>query len=175
MTIARILFAAVFCLALFAAGLAQKPVKFTSVYTSLGKGCKTLRGGPGQDDASLCPGPDGYKVRVYFSAATMQINAEPRGSDQSASLATLDLGFDDRKTKLEWRLANGKPFAVIMRVPKYADPKPGEYFGKVIGQELKVSGLVGYDIDQTVDTGPGANQKAREAADKGYVKKERIK
>ena len=151
--------------------MAQKPVKFTSVYSSLNKGCKTLRGGPGTDDASLCRGPAGYEVEVYFSAATMQINAEKRGSDKSAGLATLDLTFDDRRTTLEWRLANGKPFAVIMRVPIYAEPAPGEYFGKVIGQQLKVTGLVGYDIDESIDaTTPHANQKAREAADKAYKK-----
>ena len=130
--------------------MAQKPVKFTSVYSSLNKGCKTLRGGPGTDDASLCRGPAGYEVEVYFSAATMQINAEKRGSDKSAGLATLDLTFDDRRTTLEWRLADGKPFAVIMRVR---------------------IGLVGYDIDESIDAAtPHANQKAREAADQAYKK-----
>jgi len=169
MKLKMILWTAAICLGMSGVTLAQKPVRFTSVYSGLNKGCKTLHGSHGTDDAFLCPGPGGYKVRVYYSAATMQINAEPRGSDHSASLATLDLAFDDRKTKLEWRLANGKPFAVIMRQPVYGDPAPGEYFGKVIGWQLKVTGLVGYDVDQTIDAStPKANLSAREAADKAY-------
>jgi hypothetical protein len=161
-----------FCVAaatlmLASGAFAQKAMRFTSVYSSLSRGCKTLRGGDGTDDAFLCRGPGRYKVRVYFSAATMQINAE-RG-DENTSLATLDVGFDQSRTTLEWRLANGKPFAVIMRVPVYGDPKEGEDFGKVKGHQLKITGLAGYDIDQAIDTAtPHANQKAREAADKAY-------
>lgn len=170
MRLDRVVCVTAVCLALTAIAIAQKPVKFTSAYSSLNRRCKTLGGGPpGTDEGSLCTGVGGYKVRVYFSAATMQINAEPRGSDESAYLATLDVGFDERKTTLEWRLADGKPFAVIMRVPIYADPAPGDYFGKVIGHQLKITGLVGYDINETIDvTTPNANLKAREAADKAY-------
>lgn len=150
-----------------AATYAQKPVRFTSAYTRLDGGCKTLRGSGGTDDAFLCKGIGGYKVRVYFSAATMQINAE-RGEENSP-LATLDVGFDQSRMTVEWRLANGKPFAVIMRVPIYADPKPGEYFGPVVGQQLKVIGLGPLEINETVDAATAnANRKARNAADKAY-------
>ena len=151
---------------------AQQPVKFTSVYTTLnGKGCKTLRGGQGTDDATQCKGVGGYDVEVYYSAATMQIGAIRRG-DQIAPIATLDLGFDYSKSRLEWRLANGKPFAIIMRVPLYADPKQGDYFGKVDGQRLIVVGLTGYDISETIDAKlPDANTKAREAADRAFIAK----
>jgi hypothetical protein len=149
------------------ASFAQKAPKFTSAYTSLGSGCKTLHGSNGTDDAFLCKGVGGFKVRVYFSAATMQINAE-RGDD-NIPLATLAVGFDQSKTKLEWRLANGKPFAVIMRVPVYDEPNEGEYFGKVKGHQLKITGLNGQSVDEAVDTAtPQANQKARDAADKSF-------
>jgi hypothetical protein len=167
MKLKRMASLAAIVLALAVLSLAQKPVKFTSAYSSLSKGCKTLHGRSGTDDAYLCNGVGGYKVRVYFSAATMQINAE-RG-DENTPLATLDVAFDDSRTTLEWRLANGKPFAVIMRVPVYGDPAPGEYFGKVTRHQLKITGLAGQEIDQTVDAAtPNANQKAREAADKAY-------
>lgn len=156
-------------LTLTGSAAAQKAVKFTSVYTSLSRGCKTLHGHGGTDDAFLCSGPSGYKVRVYFSAATMQINAEK--GDENTPLATLDVGFDQSHTTLEWRLADGKPFAVIMRTPVYGDPKEGEYFGKVTGHELRIRGLAGREIDMSVDAGtPDANKKAREAADKAYKK-----
>jgi hypothetical protein len=167
MRLKQILCATALVLAATAMAFAQKPVTFTSAYSSLDRGCKTLHGTNGSDDAFLCSGIGGYKVRVYFSAATMQVNAE-RG-DENTSLATLSVGFDQRRTKLEWRLANGKPFAVIMRVPVYADPAEGEYFGKVTGKQLKITGLGGRDIDQTIGAAtPNANTKAREAADKAY-------
>lgn len=147
--------------------------KFTSVYTSLSKGCKTLKGGDGQDDAYICRGAGNYQVRVYYSAASSHINAEIKGKDDSVSLATLSVGFDESKTTLEWRLANGKPFAVIMRQPLYSENvAEGEYFGKVMGQKLVITGLVGFGdaITGEVDAKtPNANAQAREIADKAYA------
>lgn len=149
---------------------AQQSVKFTSVYSRLdGKGCRTLRGGRGTDDAQQCKGVGGYDVEVYYSAATMQIAAIRNRDGQGAGIATLNLDFDYSKTRLEWRLADGKPFAVIMRVPRYGKPKEGEYFGDVLGQEIIVAGLVGYNIDEKIDAKQtAANAKAREAADKAF-------
>jgi hypothetical protein len=163
-------------MALLMAGVAaaQKtvPTKFTSVYTSLSKGCKTLRGRDGQDDAFVCRGAGNYQVRVYYSAASSHILAELKGTDDSVMLATLSVGFDESKTTLEWRLANGKPFAVIMRQPIYSENvAEGEYFGKVIGQQLVINGLVGFEekITGEVDAKtPNANVKARELADNAY-------
>lgn len=155
--------------------LAQKApaaTSFTSVYTSLSKLCKTLKGGDGQDDAYICRGAGNYQVRVYYSAAATQINAEIKGKDDSVSLGMLNMDFDLNKSTLEWRMANGKPFAIIMRQPVYAEAvADGEYFGKVIGQKLMVIGLVGYEdsIKGEVDAKtPGANVKARELADDAY-------
>jgi hypothetical protein len=153
---------------------AQKPAatKFTSVYTSLSKGCKTLKGGDGQDDAFICKGAGNYQVRIYYSAASSHINAELKGTDDSVSLATLSVGYNESKTTLEWRLANGKPFAVIMREPIYSETAAeGEYFGKVMGQKLVVTGLIGFGdaITGEVDAKTAnANVKAREIADKAY-------
>jgi hypothetical protein len=147
--------------------------KFTSVYTNLSRSCKTLPGRDGTDDASLCKGAGNYQVRLYYSAASSHINAEVKGTDDSISLATLSVGFDESKTTLEWRLANGKPFAVIMRRPIYSENvAEGEYFGKVMGQKLVVIGLIGFGdaITGEVDAKtPNANVKARELADKAYT------
>lgn len=162
---------------LFIAGsvLAQKtvPTKFTSVYTSLSKGCKVLKGGDGQDDAFICRGAGNYQVRVYYSAASSHINAELKGTDDSVPLATLSVGYNESKTTLEWRLANGKPFAVIMRQPIYSETvAEGEYYGKVMGQKLVINGLVGFTetVSGEVDAKtPNANAKAREIVDKAYA------
>jgi hypothetical protein len=145
--------------------------EFTSAYTDLNKSCKTIAGTGGTDDASVCRGVGGYQIRVYSSAAALHINAEIKATSESFNLATVSIDFDESKTTVEWRMANGKPFAVILRVPKYGDPTDDNpYFGKVIGQELRIRGLKGYDIDLTMDARqPGANAKARSLADKAYA------
>jgi len=145
--------------------------KFTSVYSNLNKDCRTIHGRNGTDDASVCRGVGGYQIRMYSAAAAFYISAEIKGKDGSFNLATTDNDFDTRKTRIEWRIANGKPFAAIIRVPKYADAtSENPYFGKVIGEELVVAGLDGYDIDLSVDAKePNANIKARELADKAYL------
>ena len=67
-------------------------------------------------------------------------------------------------------MANGKPFAVIMRVYEYGGNDLCATGGKIIGESLIVKGLKGYEqIDGTVDVKtPNANAKARDLADKGY-------
>jgi hypothetical protein len=160
--------------ALIAAGMsvdlsAQKAVRFSSVYSDLTHHCREIPGENGSDGASICRGPAGYQVQLSYSASTTELSAEKRGSDAYVGLASLNYWYDSSKTTFEWRLANGKPFAVIMRVPLYGDPKEGDYFGKVVGYELKVTGLPGFDINEHITaTLPGANKKAREIADKAY-------
>ncbi|MEO8572744.1 MAG: hypothetical protein ABI481_02155 [Pyrinomonadaceae bacterium] len=164
------LYIAIFLILLAGTNFGQAGTRFTSAYTSLGAGCKTLSGKNGTDDASLCRGVGGYQIRVYGSAALVHINAEMKGEEGSESLATLSVDFNESKTRVEWRLANGKPFAVILRVPKYGDPTDDNpYFGKVVGEQLIIRGLKGYEIDLAVDAKTAnANAKARELADKAY-------
>ena len=171
MTPGNALFAITFLILLAGATFAQSPTRFTSVYTSLGSGCKTLSGTNGTDDASLCRGVGGYQIRVYGSAAAVHINAEMKGQEESENLTTLSIDFNESRMRVEWRLANGKPFAVIMRVPKYGDPTDDNpYFGKVVGEELIIRGLKGNEINLTVDAKTAnANLKARSLADKAYA------
>ena len=150
---------------------AKRKTVFTSTYTSLGRGCREIPGENGTDGASICRGPGGYQVRIYYSAAATHINAEIKGKDDSFPLATLALDFDQRKAQVEWRLANGKPFAAVLRVPTYGDPSgDDQYFGKINGQELRIRGLKGHEkIDLAVDGKTAkANERARELADAAY-------
>lgn len=150
-----------------------KAPKFTSIYTSLKTTCKDYDGSNGSDGYSICKGPAGYQVRIYYSASTTQINAEIKGKDDNFPIATANLDFKWEQLKLEWRLANGKPFAVIMRISKYAAAADGEYFGKVIGQELVVAGLKGFEsLSTKIDAKTtGSNGLAREAAGSEYLSK----
>jgi hypothetical protein len=156
---------------------AQKTEKvvFSSVYTNLDKDCKTLKGGEGQDDAYDCKGVGGYRVYVGSSAATQMIQVSMPGKDGLYQLATQNFDFNQAKIKVEWRLANGKPFAVIARFFTYGEEKANEYdyFGKKTGEELKVVGLKGFEeLMTSVDAKtPNANAKARELADNAYREK----
>lgn len=164
----------VLLIAISAICVSAQKTTFTSSYTSLaGKACKFYPGGDGQDGMSLCKGPGGYQVRIYSSAAMTHIVAELKGTDDSFPLANVSVGFNESKSKVEWRLANGKPFAAIFRSPKYSERTDGEAgVGKVIGEELNVIGLKGHESLSTSIDGksPNANVKAREAADAGFKK-----
>lgn len=154
---------------------AQKAPKFTSIYTNLaGKACKFYDGKDGQDGLTLCKGPGKYQVRIYSSATMTHIVAELKGTDDSYSLASVSLDFNQAKSNVEWRLASGVPFAAIFRAPTYGEPNEFGGPGKKTGEELVVVGLKGHDdIEATIDAKtPNANVKAREAADARYFKKD---
>jgi hypothetical protein len=173
----------IFCLVLFTASgvyaqkINQAAPKFSSRYTNLQKDCRSTAGDEnGTDGWSNCRGVGGYQIFIWYSAAAEMIAAER--SDNTAEsflLDTHDISSDYSKIKIEWRMANGKPFAVIMRVFKYAEDERNEndYWGKKIGEELKITGLKGFEyIDFRVDAKtPDANAKARELADNAYLQK----
>lgn len=147
--------------------------KFSSVYTDLNKSCKTIGGGGGTDPAFDCRGIGGYRIYNWFAAAAQMFAVKVPDSEKMINLATLNLDFDSRKTKVEWRMVNGKPFAVIMRVDKYSDKKSdSEIFGKKVGTELIVRGLKGFEHIEFIIDGksPNANEAARKLADASYLK-----
>ena len=150
--------------------------RFSSVYTNLDKDCKTIKGEPqGTDDAYNCKGVGGYRMYVGYAAAATIINVYTRDDERIGDIPMQNLNYDRAKIKIEWRLADGKPFAVIIRLDKYGGEQGSafDYFGKKIGEELKVVGLKGFEeISFTVDAKtPGANAKARELADAAYRQK----
>lgn len=150
--------------------------KFSSVYTNTGADCKTISGGEGTDDASDCRGAGGYRLHIWASAANLWIGVETPDKKDRITIATQGFDFDRKPHVVEWRTANGKPFAVILRLAKYDESNEQDpYGGKKIGEELTVSGLKGYeDIEFTIDAKtPNANLKAREMADEAYRQKQK--
>jgi hypothetical protein len=153
---------------------AQRPIRFSSAYSPLTKcGSGMTRKEEreaerqGSDIPTRCKGYGGYDVYIYYSAC--------------ASIFTLDKGEENiplgmqalawKQKTVEWRLANGKPFAVIMRVYEYAGTDLCTTDGKITGSSLIVKGLKGYEIDETVDAkSANPNAKARELADAAYAK-----
>ena len=155
--------------------------KFSSLYTNLKTECQAaikLKKGEnpeGQDMPLKCKGYGGYEVRIDYSAASSSLRVQPLGkSDQSITLGMQPLDYD-QKRKIEWRLANGKPFAVIYRVVKSKTEQPEEMWRpeNSAGEFLVIKGLKGYEqIDLELDAAAAnANVKAREMADNAFAQK----
>ena len=156
--------------------------KFSSLYTNLKTECRDavkLKKGeqPQGDDMPLkCKGYGGYEVRIDYSAASSSLRLQPvrRNSDESINLGMQSLGYDQNH-RIEWRLANGKPFAVIYRIDKSKSDQPEEMWSpeNKTGESLVIKGLKGFEqIDFEIDAkSPDANLKAREMADNAYSKK----
>ncbi len=160
--------------------------RFSSVYTDLNKDCKYAFNrqeaeeaeARGQDIPLRCKGFGGYYIYIYFSAESSIIKVNNNRDDSSIHLASQNLDYDREKDrKIEWRLANGKPFAVIFRISNYnppADVPIGEthFDAKYkIGESLLVKGLKGFqqkvDFETDAKT-PNANAKAQKMADNAY-------
>lgn len=159
--------------------------KFSSVYTDLNRDCKSAltrreekeAEARGTDIPERCKGYGGYYVEVGYSAMASDLRIYKHGSDDPIGLGMFPLNYVDEKgRKIEWRMADGKPFAVIWRVPEYNgegtssaemwDPK------NKTGESLLVRGLKGYEhIEAKIDAKtPNANLKAREIADNAFLK-----
>jgi hypothetical protein len=151
--------------------------KFSSAYTDLNKECKAAfkSVGEGQDMPLKCKGYGGYDIGIGYSAMSSHLSVQLVGGEAVVSVMPQPLSYYDNK-KVEWRMADGKPFAVIIRVNRYKnegsmDTDTYSEQNKT-GESLLVKGLKGYEhIDGAVDARtPGANVKARQLADEQYRK-----
>lgn len=158
--------------------------QFSSVYTDLKRDCKAafkLKKGEemqGGDMPLKCKGYGGYEIRIDYSAASSHLRVQPIGdkSDEAISLGSQPINYD-RTHKIEWRLANGKPFALILRVDKSKSEQPEEMWWpkNKSGESLLVKGLKEYEqIDFEVDAKtPNANRRAQEMAEGAYFSGQR--
>jgi hypothetical protein len=150
--------------------------RFSSAYTPLTKCGSGLTkkeereaAQQGSDIPTRCKGYGGYDVYIYYSACASILTIDK--GEENIPLGMQALSWTQKT--VEWRLANGKPFAVIIRMYDYANKDLCTTSGsKIKGSSLLIKGLKGYDIDETVDTKstPNANVKARELADAAYAK-----
>lgn len=117
----------VLCILSSAALAAPKvTAKTTDLYPS--KKCKTkIKGGEGQDPVLSCPAAvKGYDVTVSFSAVLTHVTVSGDGKETTFS------GLVGKK--LEWRLVDGKPAALIVEL---ADADE-ENIGKSINKRVAV-------------------------------------
>lgn len=145
-----------------------KPVAITSKTTGLypSKTCKEkIKGGDGQDPVLTCPALPGHEVEISFSARDTHVTLTG-GADQHSFNGWVG-------DKIEWRLAGGKPFAIIVAVGEWeeSDTEPGA--AKVINERLLIRGVGAMSIklevkDKNANKSAAAWKKARELADAEY-------
>ena len=159
-------------------GKSQSTTAFSSVYTDFSdEYCETSDEGAesGSDSPMKCKGIGGYKVSVWYNTYGHEI----------ASVNSLDGDFSTTLTKdgcgathnyggrLEWRLANGNPFACIIRITCLEEDEGGGLSpSRKVGEYLLVKGLKGYggkDFEVDVGRTKNPNERARELADENYL------
>lgn len=117
---------------------------YTSEYTDLKTECKNMEmeDSGGSDIPLVCKGYGGFSVEISYSVYGIFLNI--RKGDKSISLNSSDTFFDTSKRKLEWRMKNGNPIALILRVKKYrsGDTSENPFIKKnEIGEFLIVKGI----------------------------------
>ena len=151
------------------------PVSFSSAYTHLSKECKWAYAefelSEGQDNALLCKGSGKYQIYIYFSAINSFLSIRLKDDPDTAVFDSAIGGIDEKKGVVEWRMANGIPFAIIVRSREYASREEGAKLLKEsmvvrgLGQYSKISGIV--QASKNIQ----ANEQARKLADDGFNKK----
>ncbi|MFO7867858.1 MAG: hypothetical protein R6U95_00995 [Bacteroidales bacterium] len=152
---------------------AQSNVTFTSSYTNQKDNClwrSEITGiEPHDDDYRTCEGIGDYEIFEFY-----QTDGIPRQivqnthTDFETYLMPIDVYNSwHYGTLLEWRLANGEPFAVIYRITCYKKSQDGT---EKKDEYLIVRGLEGYNIktDINVKKTKNANKLARNTADKAF-------
>ena len=169
----------------FGAGSSEpaKKTEFSSAYTDLAKDCRAPQPA-GEDEGDMplsCKGYGDFTLTISYSAYGTYVVIRDAKDDQFELTLPEQSDKETMRRKLEWRFADGKPFAVIYRVMKYSKegytPEPGKYMAKKyqLGEVLTVTGLKGFEkIRSELPAGQkdkNVNQKAQELADKSFFEK----
>lgn len=145
--------------------------KFSSAFTDFKKNCNNKFSDleEGQDMPIICNGPDKYKIEVNYSACCEYIQISGHKNFFLDLPVQIISTIDNRV--LEWRLANGKPFAIISRVDVYNGDLALD--AKKVREVLLIRGLDGFDeINHEVNIkgNTNYNQEARSLADRSYMR-----
>ncbi len=144
--------------------------KFTSFYTDLKTDCRSEESDEGGHVSTFCKGAGNYHIHYFDSATTLEFYAETLDREKSIHLASQSLNYPEQNSKIEWRIADGKPFAVIMPVYEYKT-KDGliDYPAEIINEKTIVKGLDGFERINNTEKGTGAINRIRDLADREYL------
>jgi hypothetical protein len=144
-----------------------------SVYTPIGeKQCRTLKSAEAGDDGfeARCRGAAGYSL--ILSEGDLRQNLTiitPKGKEYSLELwSVVSSGFSSVGPKIEWRLANAKPVALILRYNTSEDAEsPNKNTSYLAVAKITATEIC---VTEKISPGPKANEDARRAADSAGTK-----
>jgi hypothetical protein len=136
--------------------LPRKGAVFSSEFTDLQTGCTSVGGEEGGHVSHFCKGPGNYQIHYFDAATVYQISVATSDRKWEEPLMMIGLGQLDDVGKVEWRLANGEPFAVLIRRPRT--------------DVVMIRGLKGFETIRHEEAGPGAIERARSWAADQYAK-----
>ena len=147
---------------------------FGSSYTSTApKDCRVTSAGNGVDDSTIrvCPGRAGLVVVVSEDdlRETVSVGRNRAAADEEPAAQARFGPFNSTTTTVEWRTANGKPFAIIQRW-HIADNSDEDKDGRPIANPMLVvtrlpPGPVCHVAYIDAQANPNPNELARKAAD----------
>jgi hypothetical protein len=162
----------------FAVSANAQVAKMSSVFTNLQTDCKAESKVEADEVPFICKAVGGYRVRIVPAGAWAEsIEIVDKKGETVTSFGLVGYGYSAVKNrKLEWRMANGKPFAVIFRVNTYDSEKANEagdssFLEKYkTGEKLLIRGLEGHkQINFEVDgKQKNANATAQKKADENF-------
>jgi len=169
---------AVTTLTLFAASAAlilqSNAETIGSSYTSTApRDCRVTSAGNGVDDSTIrvCPGKNGLIVLIAEDdlRETVSIGRTRLGASREPAAQTWFGPFNSTTNTVEWRAANGKPYAIIQRW-HIADNSDQNKDGRPIAKPMLAvtrlpPGPVCHVAYVDVQANPNANELARKAAD----------
>lgn len=140
-----------------------------SVYTSLAEAdCRLVEQDEETGDTtSRCPGTAGYRLLVHDWDARITVDVvAPGGRTHPLRYSgVITSNFSSLGPRAEWRMRDGKPVALIVRLNAFEDPevtnRATSYLAvaKITDRETCVT-------DRIPPTAPNANEAARQAADR---------
>jgi hypothetical protein len=145
-----------------------------SSYTSTApKDCRVKSARNGVDDSTnrVCPGKNGLIVLIAEDdlRETVSVGRNRLGASREPAAQTWFGPFNSSTNTVEWRSANGRPYAIIQRwhIADNADPdKNGRPIAKPMLAVTRLSpGPVCHVAYVDVQANPDANELARKAAD----------
>jgi len=145
-----------------------------SSYTSTApKDCRVRSAGNGVDDSTVhvCPGKNGLVVLIAEDdlRETVSVGSNRLGASREPAAQTWFGPFNSTTNTVEWRAANGRPYAIIQRwhIADNADQdKDGRPIAKPMLAVTRLSpGPVCHVAYIDVQANPNANELARKAAD----------
>lgn len=144
-----------------------------SVYTSLGEAeCRVIKrdeetGGT----TSRCPGTAGYALLVHDDDARMSIDViAPGGRTHKLRYsAVISSAFTSLGPRAEWRMRDGKPIALIVRVNAFENPEVPDRATSYLAVAKITAGET--CVTDRIAPGTDANEAARRAADSSATRR----